>query len=114
MPGARSRRSPPIAAATSRAARTRWSTASSRSGVSPVKPTLRTPTVDFDLVGRIAFDGLALDATGQLNYAPQWEDAAATFTASAHRHQAEVDLGIRLRGWRDWTDGRRCGLAASG
>ena len=70
------------------------------------------PPVDFDLVGRIAFDGLLLDAHGQLNYAAHWKDAAATFTASAHRHQAKVDLAIRLRGWRDWTD-EAARLAAS-
>ncbi len=39
-----------------------------------------------------------------MNYAAQWKDAAATFTASAHRHHAGVDLAIRLHGWRDWSE----------
>ena len=43
-------------------------------------------------------------ATRELRYAPQWTDAAATFIASAHRHQAKVDLGIRLRDWREWDE----------
>lgn len=62
------------------------------------------PQVDFDLVGRVAFDGLLLDGQGLLNYAAHWDDAAATFTASAHRHQAKVDLAIRIRGWQDWSE----------
>ena len=60
--------------------------------------------VDFDLVGRIAFDGLEIGRDAELRYAPQWTDAAATFIASAHRHQAKVDLGIRLRDWREWDE----------
>ena len=63
---ARSRRSPPTAAATSSAGRTRSSTPSIRSGASPAPTDAAPPPVDFDLVGRIAFDGLVLDAHGQL------------------------------------------------
>ncbi|WP_111429161.1 hypothetical protein [Rhodobacteraceae bacterium DSL-40] len=62
------------------------------------------PEVDFDIVSRIAFDGLELDGTGAVHYAAQWSDAAATFVTSAHRHEVEADLSIRLRGWRGWND----------
>ena len=57
-PAAQSRRSPPTAAATSSAGRTRSSTASTRSGASPAAADAAPAQVDFDLVGRIAFDGL--------------------------------------------------------
>jgi hypothetical protein len=61
------------------------------------------PTVDFELVERIAFDGLSIGADARLRYAPRWTEAAPTFTVSARRHQAKVDLAIRIRGWREWS-----------
>jgi hypothetical protein len=67
------------------------------------------PSVDFELIERIAFYGLhwtdvATPGMLELRFRQQWQNMRRDFVTSAHRHRSRADLAIRITGWEDWTD----------
>ena len=58
--------------------------------------------VDFELIDRLAFDGLEIGADGVVLNRDRWIEAGPNFVVSAHRHKTMADLSIRLRDWQTW------------
>ena len=69
------------------------------------------PSLDFAYIDRIAFDGVLFDYLPgnseqgpkmTLGHASHWYDSAESFTKTAHKFEAEVDLVFRIAGWENW------------
>lgn len=60
--------------------------------------------IDFELFGRVAYDGLVIGEDGEIQNRRFWDAAGGNFVVSAHKYQSKADVAIRLRDWRSWND----------
>ncbi len=62
--------------------------------------------IDYSVVNRIAYYGLTLDESGQINTPRHWgaNGKLGNFINKAHRHKTAVDLAIYSGHWSQWTE----------
>ncbi len=62
----------------------------------------RVESIDYELFGRVAYDGLVIGSDGEVVNRRFWDAAGPNFVVSAHKYQSKADVAIRLRDWRSW------------
>lgn len=62
--------------------------------------------IDYSVVNRIAYYGLTLSETGEINAPLHWRanGKLGNFINKAHRHKTAVDLALYSDHWAEWTE----------
>ncbi len=62
--------------------------------------------IDYSVVNRIAYYGLTLSETGEINAPLHWSASGklGNFINKAHRHKTAVDLALYSDHWAEWTE----------